>query len=88
MVSKRPRKSNKPRGQVVREFEEDLRNNPPVLIWELIPNTGGLRVAVFVKDPQKPLGRRPRPPCECNLYGAPRRRHGPHHGETCGRRTP
>lgn len=79
MVSHRRAQSEK--------YDEDLRNNPPILVWKTIPNTGGLRVAVYVYDPQNKPGPRSRPPCECNLYGGPRRRKGDHHNEGCGRRT-
>ena len=81
MVSKRPHHESR-RTQQAR-YEEELRNDPPIVIWELVPDSGGLRVAVYVKDPQPALPARP--PCSCNIYGAPRRRHGPHHDETCGR---
>lgn len=61
--------------------DEELRQNSPVLEWMLMPNTGGLRVAIYVYDPPPGV----RPPCSCNVFGSPRRKPGPHHEEKCGR---
>lgn len=85
MVSKGPRKSDPHNLEIVR-YDEELRVNPPILIWRTRPHSGGIQVAIYIQDPPvaKP-GRRPNPPCGCDLYGSPRRRRGPHHDETCGR---
>ena len=88
MVSKGPRESHSHNVEQ-RRYDEELRQNPPILIWETVPNTCGVRRAVFIKDPPPgKSGRVPRPPCDCNLYGSPRRKPGPHHAETCARNTP
>jgi hypothetical protein len=69
-------------------YDEALRENPPILIWITVPNTGGLRVGRVVSDPDPEIGHRrrtPLPPCACNLYGSPRRQAGPHHEDECDR---
>ena len=87
MVNKGARESDGDNAEQ-RRYSKELRENPPVLIWVTVPNTGGIRVARLVKDPEGKSGPRPRPPCSCGLYGSPKRRTGPHHAETCGRNTP
>lgn len=84
MVNKGPREINARNREVLR-YDKELAADPPILIWETVPNTGGIRIAVFIHDPAGKPGRKPRTPCACNLYGAPRRKAGPHHEDDCGR---
>lgn len=72
-----------------KRYDAQLRANPPVVIWKLVPDSGGLRIAIYVSDPDtaRPMPRR-LPPCSCDLYGSPRRRQGSHHHETCPRWLP
>lgn len=83
MVTKRPHHESRTVQKA--RYEAELRTNPPTVIWELVPHSGGLRVAVYVRDPQAEQPGPRRPPCDCGLFGSPRRRHGSHHAETCGR---
>lgn len=84
MVAKGPRNDSGPNREV-RRYDAELHDDPPIIIWQVKPNTGGIQVAVFIHDPTKPLGRKPATKCACNLYGSPRRKAGPHHDEDCGR---
>lgn len=75
-----------------KDVEEQRRNdaeiaaNPPRIEWE--PGPHGIWVARLVEEPRIKRGRRPRPPCECELYGSAKRRVGEHHDEGCLRRIP
>lgn len=84
MVAKRARKSD-PHNMEVCRYDEELRANPPVLVWRTLPRSGGIQVAVYVYDPVGISDRKPRTQCGCNLYGRPKRSYGPHHDETCDR---
>lgn len=69
-----------------REYDEWLAKNPPTLVWEIVPNSGGIRRATVISEPVGRPGRAPRPPCNCDLYGRPKHRFGPHHDPGCERR--
>lgn len=85
MVSKGPRRSD-PNNLEVLRYDEELRRDPPILIWATRPHSGGIQVAIVIKDPPPTTpGPRLNPPCGCDLYGSPRRRKGSHHDEDCGR---
>lgn len=78
-----------PDNRYQREADEEIAKNPPNIVWEPT-GRGGIWVARLVSDRHVKPGRRrkSRPPCDCNLYGSPRRRPGGHHDENCARREP
>lgn len=80
-----PPRESKHHNAEQRRYDKELRENPPIVIWE--PGKNGIMRAKLVKDPDgKPgRGKYHRPTCDCDLHGAPRRTYGPQHDKTCGR---
>jgi hypothetical protein len=67
--------------------EAELAENPPQIEWEI--DSHGIwhgRERPAPESPPVSKTRRKRPPCNCDIYGSPKRRPGDHHAVGCGRR--